>query len=416
MNDSQTLKRNFLWNTAGSLIYFAAQWLFTVLAVSLSGVEASGLLQTGLNATSIFLSVASYGMYSYQVSDAHEKYAQTAYIRSRIYTCTLAVVLCFGFVLMGAFSGQNPYTPAQIACIFLVLAFRLVESVTDVYNAINQKAGRLDIVGKTYAARGILSLVLFAGTLAVTQNMITTLALMILGNLVFFFANTKQKAKPFYTKTNVAQNTVLALLWECAPLAIYSFLNTTTASIPKIMLERLLGSDAIGIYGPVTAPVLLLTTCANYLFIPFITTFSDRYAKKDERGFYTSILKVVGVIALLLVAGIFVAKYLGAWGLRTFIKPELAQYAYLLTPMVFAAILTAAVLFFSMVLTVMRCMKGLIFANVCAIAVAAAVSVPCIERWQLQGATYASIIAFTVQVVCLAGILLINARHYFKQP
>ena len=354
-------------------------------------------------------------MYNYQVSDAKQKYAQTVYIRSRIYTCTLAVLLCCGFVLIGAFSGENPYTAAQVACIFLVLGFRLVESVTDVYNAIDQKAGRLDIVGKTYAARGVLSLVLFISALLITQNMVTTLSLMILGNLVFFFVYTKPKAKPFYTKTDVLQKTVFALLLECAPLAVYSFLNTTTASIPKIMLERLLGSDAIGIYGPVTAPVLLLTTCANYLFIPFITTFSDRYAKKDAKGFYTSVLKVMAVIGALLVAGIFVAEYLGEWGLRTFVRAELVSYAYLLTPMVFAAVLTAAVLFFSMVLTVMRCMKGLIFANVCAIAVAAFVSKPCILRWDLQGATYASIAAFTVQTICLIVVLVINAHRYFNE-
>ncbi|MEG2931591.1 MAG: hypothetical protein RR825_07375, partial [Ruthenibacterium sp.] len=72
----QGLKRNFLWNTAGSLIYFAAQWLFTILVWRLitgnAAAVGAGLLNTATAVTNVFLSLASYGMYSYQVSDMRQ--------------------------------------------------------------------------------------------------------------------------------------------------------------------------------------------------------------------------------------------------------------------------------------------------------------------------------------------------------
>ena len=43
-------------------------------------------------------------------------------------------------------------------------------------------------------------------------------------------------------------------------------------------------------------------------------------------------------------------------------------------------------------------MKGLIVANVCAIAVSALASGPCIARWELQGTTYAAVLAQLVQL------------------
>ena len=76
-------------------------------------------------------------------------------------------------------------------------------------------------------------------------------------------------------------------------------------------------------------------------------------------------------------------------------------------------VLTALVLFYSMVLTVMRCMKGLIVANVCAIAVSALASGPCIARWELQGTTYAAVLAQLVQLVMLGGVALRMARRHF---
>ena len=70
------------------------------------------------------------------------------------------------------------------------------------------------------------------------------------------------------------------------------------------------------------------------------------------------------VVLALLPAGLLVAHFLGEWGLETFVGSGMGAYQYLLAPMVVSAVLTALVLFYSMVLTVMRCMKALIAANV----------------------------------------------------
>ena len=117
---------------------------------------------------------------------------------------------------------------------------------------------------------------------------------------------------------------------------------------------------------------------------------------------------------LLLPAGLLVAHFLGEWGLETFVGSGMGAYQYLLAPMVVSAVLTALVLFYSMVLTVMRCMKALIAANVCGIVAAYAVSEPFIQRWELQGTTYAAIAALAVQLVFLAVSALVLARRYFS--
>ena len=93
---------------------------------------------------------------------------------------------------------------------------------------------------------------------------------------------------------------VAALLWECLPLAVYSFLNTTTASIPKLALSSRMGETALGIYGPVTQPVVLLQVGATYLFNPFITVFADSYARRDKKGFFKAVFAVQGIVLALL--------------------------------------------------------------------------------------------------------------------
>lgn len=414
MNDAGTLRRNFLWNTFGQLTYMACQFLCGILVVGLAGEQVSGIYNTALTATGIFLSIASYGMYSFQVSDLERKYADSVYIRSRVWTCALAVVLCVGFVGVNALTGENPYSARQSASVLLFLGYRMVESFTDIYNAVDQRAGRLDIVGKTYAMRGAVTLASFTLTLRLTRDIVLTLSLMLGAGLAVFFLYSLPKARAFCTPGEAAPARVALLLWECAPLAVYSFLNTTTASIPKLTLARRMGEAALGVYGPVTQPVLLLQVGATYLFNPFITVFADSYARRDKKGFWRAVLGVQGVVLALLPLGLLAAAVLGRWGLATFVSPALAEYHYLLAPMVVSAVLTALVLFYSMVLTVMRCMKGLIAANLCAIAVSWLASGPCIARWRLQGATYAAVAAQLVQLALLGAIALYMARRHFS--
>ena len=108
MQDAQTLRRNFLWNTFGQLTYMLCQFLCGILVVRLAGEQVSGVYNTALTATGIFLSIASYGMYSFQVSDIRGKYGASTYIRSRVWTCALAVALCIGFVAVERPDGRKP--------------------------------------------------------------------------------------------------------------------------------------------------------------------------------------------------------------------------------------------------------------------------------------------------------------------
>ena len=141
--------KNFIWNTVGQLTYMICQFLCGIFVVSLAGNQVSGVYNTALTATNIFLSIASYGMYSFQVSDLSAKYSDSTYIRSRVWTCAAASVLCGGFVMVNAVTGENPYSMQQSVCVLLFLGYRMVESLTDIFNAIDQRGGRLALVGKT---------------------------------------------------------------------------------------------------------------------------------------------------------------------------------------------------------------------------------------------------------------------------
>ena len=48
MQDAQTLRRNFLWNTFGQLTYMLCQFLCGILVVRLAGEQVSGVYNLSL--------------------------------------------------------------------------------------------------------------------------------------------------------------------------------------------------------------------------------------------------------------------------------------------------------------------------------------------------------------------------------
>lgn len=409
MNEAKTLKRNLLFNTVGNIVYFACQWLVTGffikrLSDAATGDYNAGLIATAMIVTNVFLTLASYGMRAYQVSDIKDKYKSGDYVLSRVITVAAAVLLCVIYSLVIGYAGE------QFWCIMLFLVYKLIEAVTDVFHGFCQKNERMDIIGISYAVRGVASVAVFCLVFSLTKNVNFTLLLMTLLCLAFSAVYDIALTRRFYLPAERSKNGAWRLLLECLPLAVYVFLNTAAASVPKLALERLMGTETIGVYNLVNSPVLILQVGLAFLFTPFITTFSSRLRDKDTRGFLKiSALITLGVFAVGIV-GIGGVLLLGRWGLTLLYGAEVASYSGLLVPLVVCTVFTSLTLFYCMLLTVLREMKGLIISTALAIAVSLAVSTALINAYGMYGASYASIISLIAETLALAAFGVIKLK------
>ena len=188
------------------------------------------------------------------------------------------------------------------------------------------------------------------------------------------------------------------------PLAVYSFLNTTTASIPKLALSSRMGETALGIYGPVTQPVVLLQVGATYLFNPFITVFADSYARRDKKGFFKAVFAVQGIVLALLPLGLAVAHFLGRWGLALLFGQAILPYAFLLLPVLGSTLCISLIYFFEVPLTIGRRLKVMTAIHGGAVVVAAAVSLLAIPAQGLQGVLLALYASAGCDVLAMAAV------------
>ena len=160
-----SLKQNMLWNSFGSIVNLACQWLITILIVRLgSGYEASGVFSLAMSIYNIFAPIAQYRMYTYQVSDVENENTTGEYLAFRFFTCGVALALCTGYSLFTCESGA-------IAAILLYAVYKSISLVVDVFHACDQRHHRMDYIGKSLSFQGVLSLVAFTIVFCLSESL-----------------------------------------------------------------------------------------------------------------------------------------------------------------------------------------------------------------------------------------------------
>lgn len=409
-----SLGRNMLWNSAGSLFYFACQYLPTILVVRLAaGLTASGVFNYAMNTTNAFLTVAVYGMRTFQVSDLDAKYTDRAYLASRWLTSAAALAACAGY---GALVGLDGET---LAALVLFMLFRVGEALVDVYSGIDQRADRMDVIGKSFFARGALSCAAFAGVLASGGSVLLAIAGMAAASLAVALLFDRRWAARL-SRPGGGCDAVFPLLAECAPLMVYSFLNTAVSTIPRQFLQLWQGTEATAVYGSITAPTVILQLGATYLFTPLIGLFATRWQAGRRRDYARLFLLVLAGIAAIGAAGFAGVALLGRWGLALLYASgengrQILENAPLLFPMVACTILTALVLFCNMLLTIQRQFKALVAANLAGIAASVALSAALVGRLSMWGASFALAGSLAVQAVFLLCFGVAGAAVHFNE-
>lgn len=405
-----SVQASIMWNSAGSMVYLFTQWLITVLVVRLTGVDAAGNLTLAMTVNNIFYSIAMQGIRNYQVSDVRGKYKEGTYVSSRAFACFFAFAVCLSYC------GIMNYSREQNICILIYCLFKMSEAFYDAYAGICQKYWRMDYIGKSWMLKGVLTFIGFGVALYLSSSLI--LAIFVMATVSFacivFYDIPKTNKVAEITMLWKDKNNIL-LIRECFPLLCYMILSTIIPTIPRLFLERILGSYALGIYGSVSAPTLIVQMGASYIFSPFMTLFAEQYVDRKGNLFKNNLRKcfvAIGVLGIISFAG---GKLLGRFGLNLLYGEEVAAYESLLLPLIFCTILTAVVWFMCGLSTVTRDFKGLLISNGVALTVSCATSGIFIQLLDIQGATVSSIIVQVVEIICLSIFLGKKLQKQFSE-
>lgn len=407
------LRNQSIINTAGNVTYLAAQWLLTVLTTRQLGYGAAGVLTLAMSVGSVFTFIQLYGVRGFQSSDTAWQYSSGDYLRARLVTAASGLLLCLLFCLGGHYGRETNLS------IILFTLFRTFEAVSDVYFGDFQRQGRLEAVGITMFARGLLTVALFWGGLRLFHDLNAALAAIVSVSLVMTLVVDTVLYRRIVPAMPGSSSGAAGILKACFPLLLASLLPSVITAFPRIQLERFCGTELLGYYGNISTPAVIITAVVPNIIASVMPLYGEmaggkRYSEMN-RLWMKTLLGTVVILMLCLLCVFLFGKAVLAWIYTETIVPYVPYLYYvLLANSVYAFTMCGAAL-----LIALRKNAAVSICAIVATAVCLLVSGPLVTKHGISGAIAVLIVSymiqFILQVVLILRYTIINRNHAYAE-
>lgn len=399
-------RQNMLWNSVGSMVYLGCQWLTTVLVVRLSsGYDDAGLLSLAMSVVGIFGTLANYKMGTYQISDIKHENKLEEYLGFRCFTLGLAFVACMVYAYFTC-------SASALLTIALFFLFKAVGLLIDILHGADQQNRRMDYIGKSFIAQGVSTLAVFALVFWLSQNLNLAIVAMTAAALAVLIVFDIPKTRRFErVEMKLTRGKALFFLKTSLPAVLASLSASAIFTIPKQYLSVVSGDAALGIYASVAAPALIIQMGAMYLYGPLLDVFPRLFFGGDRRGFRNLLLKTIGGIMAVSIACSVLLEFVGSWALQLLFGESIAPYVYLLQPIILSTVATAFLWFFGDLLITLRNFKANFLGNAAAFVAVVPLTFPFVNQWNMNGVSFAGIVACLIGVLVLLTFLLRTIRR-----
>ena len=405
-----SVSKNALYNTIGTVLFCFCQWITSgvlVYRLSPEGMAESnaGLLQLAITTTNIFFAISCYNMRTYQISDTKNEYSYGDYIGVRIVTSVIASVLCVAYAIAWGFSFK------AILCTTLYMFFKLNETFSDALHGIDQKNYRMDYICVSLCVRGISSVIVFVLTILLFDDVLIAVAAMalvcILEVLIYDVKVTKQfgSIKPIFNKSIIVR-----LLIVCMPAVISSAAFTAITSIPRQTLAAVRSEEALGYYGTIATPLLVVQILATSIFNPMLTELSEFYNNGDVASFAKRIAKNLGLLLCISAVVCIGVVVLGEFAVGIVFGEKLVPYTYLMYGIIGCTTMYVISWLCTNTLIIMRRLKVCMVASLVALCVSALLAKPFINLFEMNGVSFSIIIAYAIHISVCCVVIYKNLK------
>lgn len=386
-------RKNTLYNTYGTFLYFFCQWLTTIAVVKLADFTTAGIYSLIISITNVFYCISLYGLRNYQVSDISGEFSEYDYILVKIFTTLISFVLFFIAVF---FLNIN-----NIAIIgsFVYIFYKYGESASDLIFGFMQKYDIYKSIAVSYTLKGILVLFSFCIFLYYTKNLILTLFVNVMLYLsVIIFYDLRKLKRNYSIVFSLKEKKYYSLLYKCFPLMIYTLLVPSLNFITRYAVEINFGTNVLGFYSTVTMIFAVLNTLTNSVFVTILPKISLLYKSDDLKKIKQIIFKVFMILLVLFFISAFFASLFGDFIFCKIFGNAILDYMYLLQPTILGAVSLSFFSFLSSILISMRQIKVVLISSVFGILACAVLVIFLLQCFGLIGVMLSMIISILIMI------------------
>ena len=394
-------KREFIWNTIGSLISSVLNAIILAFCTRLNGIEIAGMFSISYATASILDSVGNFGLRIYQTTDTERKNTFSEYLIARLFAVTIMVMVGIIFVIVTGYTEEKLYI-----CILLIL-FRAIENISETYQAEFQLNGRLELGGKTIIYRNIIGLIVFFILDYITRNIILSLIGFLITNIIIFAVYDARLIKKF-TKINfkVNKENVIKVIKECIPLAVSTLISMYVINAVKYAIDKSGDYTMQTYFNILYMPTFIINMLSIFIIKPFLKPFGEYWNEKKYKKFIKIILAIVGILALATICAEIGAYIVGIPILNLLYGVDLGDYKIHLMLLIFSGFLYACTNVLFNALGTMRAQKLTTIAYTVVSIFALFVPEKLVELHGMTGASISCIIIMNLLFICMVTFFI----------
>ena len=407
------LGRDYLWNTAASLMSSLAVVIMGVAIMRSGATDSFARAQYGLFTLALaigqqYQTVGLYEVRTFHVTDVRRRFDFGTYLSTRLLTCLVMVGL-IAYHSWNA-STKDPYPAFTVIAAMALL--RIFDAFEDVYYSEFQRAGRLDIAGKACFLRIFTTTFLWSGLYWFTQDLLTsTLITFAVTCVVLVVAYGLPARGVFPLLPSFNLRGIAGILWECLPLFLAAFLNQYLANAPRFAIHAALGDEELGVFAIIYMPAVAINMLSLFVFRPLLTRMALRWAEGKRDEFFAIVRK-----GLLTTAGAFVivaavTYVIGSPLLTLVFGTDVSGYVAELMVLVLAGALNAASVILYYALATMRRLHAVLAVFAVTGATAYLIAPALTQSYAMMGASLAYAATMGLLALLFTVVMLIPTRR-----
>ena len=395
-----TLRRGFSWTLVGNAVYAACQWGALVVIARFTTPESVGTFALALAVVTPIFILANLQLRALQATDALSEHPASSYVWLRLGTSTVAILTVAAVTWLAGFSEASRHV------IWIITAAKTVESISDVLYGRFQQLERMDWVSRSLMLRGVSMLVFVFAAAAYSGQLIPATVAIAASNLLVLILHDAVVVQridvPRHrlgTHSLAILPSLIGLMRAGLPLGLAMMISSANSSLPRILIERMIGERELGVFAAIAYFVVAGGTLVSALGQASSPRLSQYLSRSDVGSARQLLARLMLIAAMIGGLGVALAASAGPLILSTTYGDEYAAgNALFVWIMVYGAVTyVASILGFGM--TAARVFLPQLPIAVSAVVVTGVMCVILIPRYGATGAALALLASAVVRAV-----------------
>jgi O-antigen/teichoic acid export membrane protein len=390
MSGPGSLRRNFAWTLAGSVVFAGSQWATLVLVTKVASTRAAGDWTLGLALTGPIFIFSQFKLRVVQVTDVKNEHSWGDYLALRLLSSVAAFLTSAGIVALG-------YRSSVAVVILMIALSKVFDGASDLIYGQEQKREQMRPIARSQIARGTTAVAASVLALLWTRSpawcaaaTAASYGVWLIWDWTRLLAILGDEAP--YPRWGVA--TLWPLFRRVLPLGFVTAIGSLQINIPRYFLEAYASREELGVFGTISALLMLgnivVAALAN-VALPGMATF---VAGGQWRLFRRRVGQLLLMGCALGAAAVLVSKAGGRPILALVYSSEVAQHDDVLFWLAVNSGLIWSYVFLGTALDAMRRFHVQPWIHTTSSGVIAVMSLLLVPRYRMHGACWAMLIGY----------------------